>query len=93
MTVDRIAAIRTIDDALASFERGEIDLATMESRVQGTLRTYATEYPDDDLRAYRASGDDRAAGIVVLAADRAEARERVSRLLEGDPPFEVAPVS
>ena len=92
--MDRIAAIRNVEDALAAFERGEIDLETMESRVQGVLRTYATEYPDDDVQAYRASGDPRADGLVVLAADRAEARARVAALLEDDDlAFEVAPIS
>ncbi|MFW5918888.1 MAG: hypothetical protein ACOCSF_01655 [Halanaeroarchaeum sp.] len=91
--MDRIAAIRNVEDALAAFERGEIDLATMEDRVQGVLRTFATDYPADDARAYRASGDPRADGLVVLAADRAEARDRIEALLEADLEFEVTPVS
>ncbi|MGM0398398.1 MAG: hypothetical protein ACQEQY_05330 [Halobacteriota archaeon] len=90
--MDRIAAIRNVEDALADFERGEIDLATMEDRVQGVLRTFATEYPSDDSQAYRASGDPRADGIVVLAAGRSEARERVGALLDDDLDFEVAPL-
>lgn len=91
--MDRIAALRTVEDALAAFERGEIDLATMEERVQGTLRTFATDYPDDEARAYRASGDDRADGLIVLAGDRAAARERVAALLDGEVSFRVEPVS
>ncbi|UWG46493.1 Uncharacterized protein HSRCO_0191 [Halanaeroarchaeum sp. HSR-CO] len=90
--MDRIAAIRNVEDALADFERGEIDLATMEDRVQGVLRTFATEYPADDSQAYRASGAPRADGIVVLAAGRSEARERVGALLDDDLDFEVAPL-
>ncbi|AKH96646.1 DUF7854 family protein [Halanaeroarchaeum sulfurireducens] len=91
--MDRIAAIRNVEDALAAFERGEIDLETMEERVQGILRTYATEYPDDGTRAYRASGDPRADGLVVLASDRSEARERLGALLDGDLDFEVEPLT
>lgn len=91
--MDRIAAIRNVEDALADFERGEVDLATMEERVQGVLRTFATDYPADDTQAYRASGDPRADGIVVLASGRADARERVAALLdEEDLDFEVAPL-
>lgn len=90
--MDRIAAIRNVEDALAAFERGEIDLGTMEERVQGVLRTYATAYPSDDQRAFRASGDPRADGLVVLAADAGEARERIEALLDADLDFEVAPL-
>ncbi|MFB6133242.1 MAG: hypothetical protein ABEJ44_07570 [Halanaeroarchaeum sp.] len=91
--VDRIAALRNVEDALAAFEQGEIDLATMEDRVQGVLRTFATDYPDDDRRAYRASGDPRADGLVVLASGREEARERIEALLDSDLEFVVEEVS
>lgn len=91
--MDRIAALRTVEDALAAFERGEIDLATMEDRVQGTLRTFATDYPEDDARAYRATGDDRVDGLVVLASDREEARDRVAALVDAAVSFRVEPVS
>ncbi|MFB6070334.1 MAG: hypothetical protein ABEJ76_04860 [Halanaeroarchaeum sp.] len=91
--MDRIAALRRVEDALAAFERGETDLATMEDRVTGILRTYATEYPADDRRAYRATGDSRADGLIVLASGREEARARVEDLLDGAVTFEVTPVS
>lgn len=94
--MDRISALRNVEDALAAFERGEIDLATMDERVRGVLRTFATDYPADDRRAYRASGDPRADGLIVLAADRGEARENVRDLLAeepGDVAFEVDPLS
>ena len=91
--MDRIAAMRNVDDALAAFERGEIDLATMEERVTGVLRTYATDYPGDDVRAYRASGDPRADGLIVLASDREEAVERVRELLDRTVEFDVSPVA
>ncbi|MFB6134051.1 MAG: hypothetical protein ABEJ55_03605 [Halanaeroarchaeum sp.] len=80
--MDRISTLRNVEDALAAFERGEIDLSTMEARVQGALRTFATEYPEDGTRAYRASGDPRAEGLVVLADSRSTARERVVALLQ-----------
>lgn len=77
--MDRISAIRNVEEALAAFEAGECDLAELERRVRGTLRTYATEF-DGELDAYRASGDDAVDGLVVLASSRREARERVRGL-------------
>ncbi|MEF8790108.1 MAG: hypothetical protein V5A61_08280 [Haloarculaceae archaeon] len=81
--MDRISAIRNVEEALAAFEAGECDLAELERRVRGTLRTYATEF-DGDLEAYRASGDDAVDGLVVLASSRCEARERVRGLARTD---------
>lgn len=80
--MDRISAIRNVEEALAAFEAGECDLAELERRVRGTLRTYATEF-EGALDAYRATGDDAIDGLVVLASSRREARERV-RELAGD---------
>lgn len=89
--MDRIAALRNIEDALAEFERGESDLESTERRVLAVLRTYATEF--DDLDAYRARGDDPADGLVVAAASRPEARERVLDLLDAaDAEFELEQV-
>ncbi|WP_459193587.1 DUF7854 family protein [Halosimplex sp. J119] len=51
--MDRISALRNVEDALGDFEDGEIDLAELEREVRGTLRTYATEF-DGELAAYRA---------------------------------------
>ena len=76
--MDRISALRNVEDALSEFEAGECDLATMERRVRGVLRTYATEFAEQD--AYRADGDEAAGGVVVLASSPAEARERVAAL-------------
>jgi hypothetical protein len=81
--MDRIAALRNIEDALADYERGETDLESMERTVTGVLRTYATAF-DDDLTPYRASGDDPADGLVVVATSRRDARERVRSLVDGD---------
>lgn len=96
--MDRISAIRNVEEALAAFEAGECDLAELERRVRGTLRTYATEF-EGELDAYRASGDDTVDGIVVLASSRREARERIRDLAanggpegDGDLRFEVEPV-
>jgi hypothetical protein len=80
--VDRIAALRNVEDALAAFERGETDLAATEQRVLAVLRTYATEF--DDLDAYRARGEDPADGVVVAAESRPQARERVLDVLDAD---------
>jgi hypothetical protein len=72
--MDRIAAIRQIEDALADLEAGEMDLASCERRVRATVRTFATEF-DGDLAAYES--DD---GVVVVADSERAARERVSEL-------------
>ncbi|MFB6086387.1 MAG: hypothetical protein ABEJ84_06225 [Halodesulfurarchaeum sp.] len=83
--MDRIAALRTVEDALSAFERGEIDLDTVTARVQGTLRTYATEFEDGGLVAYRATGEPAVEGLVVVADSPGTARERIAELVEADP--------
>ncbi|MFC4359485.1 hypothetical protein ACFO0N_16195 [Halobium salinum] len=81
--MDRISALRNVEDALREFESGEVDLATAERRVLAVLRTYATEFEgeDGDLAAYRAAGDDRVAGVVVVAESAPAAHDRVLELL------------
>ncbi|MCO8268510.1 hypothetical protein ACOZ4B_12450 [Haloferax prahovense] len=83
--MDRISAIRNIEDAIRDLESGDADLASTERRVVTVLRTFATEFEDDagdgTLDAWTAVGDDRAEGLVVLAADEADARTRVRDLL------------
>ena len=86
--MDRISTLRNIEDALAEFEDGDCDLSTLERRVRGTLRTYATEL-EGDQRAYRATGDEPADGRVVLAPSAGAARKRLTELLSGDPEFEI----
>lgn len=88
--MDRISALRNVEDALADFERGESTLADLERDVRGILRTYATDF-DGELRAYEAAGGD-ADGLVVLAGSRPQARERVASLVEDPGSFEVEPV-
>jgi hypothetical protein len=79
--MDRISALRTIEEALADFEAGEEDLEGLEKRVRGTLRTYATAF-EGELSAYRASGPPAADGVVVLASSERDARERVRELTD-----------
>lgn len=74
--MDRISAIRNIEDAIRSFEDGERDLAETERRVASILRTYATEF-EGDGDVFRAVGDPPADGTVVVASSEPAARERV----------------
>lgn len=62
--MDRIAALRRIEDALADIEVGETDLEGCERRVRATVRTFTTKF-DGDLAAYEAED-----GIVVAAYER-----------------------
>lgn len=83
--MDRISALRNIEDALSDFEAGETDLQSVEQRVLAVLRTYATDFGDDDqLHAYRAVGNGPADGLVVVAESEAEARDRVADLLDDE---------
>ncbi|ELZ47449.1 hypothetical protein C463_02781 [Halorubrum californiense DSM 19288] len=74
--MDRISAIRNVEDALREFENGDADLAATERRVAAVLRTYATEFDGDD-DVFRAVGDDPVDGTVVVAPSEPAARERV----------------
>lgn len=76
--MDRISALRNVEDALADFEEGEADLETVERRVQAVLRTYASEFDRGSLAAYRVAGDGES--VVVVAPSPGEARERASDL-------------
>lgn len=78
--MDRIAALRRIEQSLADLEAGEADLDTCEREIRATVRTFATEF-DGDLSAYRADS-----GLVVVAASEREARERVKTLTDIDAP-------
>lgn len=80
--MDRISALRNIEEALREFEAGEAALDATERRVVTILRTYATDFGDEEgLAAFRARGDDRAEGLVVVADSSAAARERMLALL------------
>ncbi|MDS0279022.1 hypothetical protein NDI85_14575 [Halomicroarcula sp. S1AR25-4] len=89
--MDRISALRNVEEALAAFEAGECSLSDLESDVRGVLRTYAADF-EGDLQAYRASGDGPADGLVVLAASEPEARERVAELVADSVTFSVSAV-
>ncbi|MDH5019002.1 DUF7854 family protein [Halobacterium rubrum] len=89
--MDRISALRNVEDALADFEDGEASLEDVEDRVLGVLRTYATEFEGEDgLSAYRATGDPAVEGVVVVAPDAETARDRVAARVDGAvPDFDV----
>ncbi|MFB6109160.1 MAG: hypothetical protein ABEJ82_10050 [Haloplanus sp.] len=88
--MDRISALRNVEETLREFESGAVDLAETERRVLAVLRTYATEFDDESGRAaYAGRGDEAAEGVVVVAESRAAARERIADLADGDPTFEV----
>mgnify|MGYP007047150781 CR=1 FL=1 len=78
--MDRISALRNVEDALSAYEDGELRLPELEREVRGVLRTYATEF-DEETTAYRARGEPPADDLVVVAASPAEARERIEDLL------------
>ena len=80
--MDRISALRNVEEALSAFEDGEIDLATAERRVAAVVRTYATEYETAADAAYRVETADRADGIVVVASSPDDARSRAEALLD-----------
>jgi hypothetical protein len=89
--MDRISALRNIEEALAEFEAGSRSLSDLERDVRGTLRTYATEF-EGDLQAYRASGGDAVDGLVVLAPSEPAARDRVQDLVSDAGEFTVTAV-
>ena len=76
--MDRISALRNVEDALRAYENGDCDLATLERRVRGAVRTYATEFEADGAAPYRVVGAETEA--VIVAGDPAEARERAADL-------------
>jgi len=92
--MDRISALRNVEEALRAFEAGDADLAATERRVLTVLRTYATEFEtDEDLAPYRAVGDERADGLIVVAPSPTDARRRVEGLLDdASVSFEVEPL-
>jgi hypothetical protein len=89
--MDRISALRNVEDALRAFEHGEADLTTTERRVATVLRTYATEFEEEPHAAYRASGPDPVDGAVVVAPSEPDARDRVRELrdVDADVPFDL----
>jgi hypothetical protein len=85
--MDRISALRNVEDALARYEAGELSLPELERAVRGILRTYATDF--EDGRLYRASGDPAADGLVVVADSPRAAREQLTGLLSEPAEFDL----
>ena len=79
--MDRISALRNVEEALSAFEDGEIDLATAERRVGAVIRTYATEYETAADAAYRVEAAQRE-DVVVVASSPDDARSRAEELLD-----------
>lgn len=79
MTMDRISALRNVEEALRAFEDGEADLATTEEHVIGVLRTYATSFEGDEA-LFRATAPEAAEGAVVVASSAPAAAERILAL-------------
>ncbi|MWV66101.1 hypothetical protein GRS48_14915 [Halorubrum sp. JWXQ-INN 858] len=86
--MDRISALRNVEDALRAFEEGETDLAGTERRVAAVLRTYATDFDGED-HVFRAVGDEPVHGTVVVASSAPAARERVLAAAGIDPEADV----
>lgn len=82
--MDRISALRNVEEALRAFEAGEAELAATQRRVRSVLQSYATEFEDRERRAYRAHGDPPADGTVVVAPDPETAKTRVRALVDAD---------
>jgi hypothetical protein len=89
--MDRISALRNVEDALATFEDGECDLADLERRVQTILRTYVSEFDvGESLAVYRVAPaedggedpDDGTSGLVLVAAGPNEARAQARELAD-----------
>jgi hypothetical protein len=80
--MDRISALRNVEEAIREFESGETDLASTEQRVRTILRTYATEFEDEQRAVYTTEQTDP---TVVVAPSAAAARDRVSELTGREP--------
>lgn len=91
--MDRISALRNVEEALRAFEAGEQSLGDAQREVRSVLQTYATEFETEERRPFRAVGDDVVDGVVVVATDPAAASERI-RALTGDAgaDFDVEPL-
>jgi len=77
--MDRISALRTIEEALTDYEEGDLSLPALEREVRGVLRTYATDFADE-AAVYRADDPDTVEGLAVVATSPRGARERVADL-------------
>ncbi len=80
--MDRISALRNVEDALQDFEDGEIDLLTMDVRIRSVIRTYATNF--GTYTAYRATAPPAIEDIIVAAATPERAKARMVSLADAD---------
>ncbi|AEN07050.1 hypothetical protein [Halolamina sp.] len=91
--MDRISALRNVEEALRTFEAGEADLESTQQQVQSVLQSYATEFEAAERRPYRAHGEAPADGVVVVAPDPETAKQRVQELQGAAPSsFDVEPL-
>lgn len=88
--MDRISALRNVEEALSSFEAGEMTLPELERSVRATVRTYATDF--EDGMQYRARGPSAVDGLVVVADSRAGARAQLDEMLTEPLDYEIEPV-
>lgn len=82
--MDRISALRNIEEALAAFESGKRDLQSVERQVVTILRTYATEFEEDGKSVYQADEPESVEGLVVVGESRSDAVARISELADTD---------
>ena len=90
--MDRISAIRNVEEALREFESGARNLEATEERIRTVVRTYATEFEDvegGERAVYRAVGAGPADGTIVVASSPAEARDRIEATIDADDSFAV----
>lgn len=85
--MDRISALRNVEEALSSYEAGDISLPELEREVRGVLRAYATDFEGES--AYRAHGETQVDGLVVVAPSPTEARKQIETLVEEPGSFEL----
>lgn len=85
--MDRISALRNVEEALSSYEAGDLSLPELERDVRAVLRAYATDFEDE--AAYRAHGDAHVDGLVVVAPSPTEARKQIEDLVDNPGSFEL----
>lgn len=91
--MDRISALRNVEEALRAFESGEQSLEATQQQVRSVLQTYATAFETDERRPYRARGSEAVDGTVVVATNPEAAVRRLTTLtgVDGDE-FRVEPL-
>ena len=82
--MDRISALRNVEETLTEFENGEIELATAERQVRNILRTYATSFDADQKTVYSVEVTNRTNDVVVVASSPGDARDNAVSLTDED---------